>query len=605
AMTATMAHRGPDGVGEWVRGPVALAHLLLRTTSVEVAGRQPLEDPTGQVVLTLDGRIDNRAEIRSDLGGEAALLRDRSDPELLLRAYLRWGRACLRRMVGDFAVAVWDGRTRELLLARDFLGARPLLYHQGAHGLRWASEPQAVMADPTVPRTIDAAMVGEHLSTTPRSLVDTPLVAVKRVPPAHALVWRDGRVRLERHWTWEPGPARTGDPQDLARELMDVLETATGAALDAPGPVAAELSGGVDSSTIVGLADRLVRDGRAPGPLEVLSLVFPGRPHDESQHIRAVAHHLGIGVTELEPAPAGRAHYVEQIHRHLDLPEPPNVAMHRELHATARERGARVLLTGKGGDEWLTGSRLQLADALRRGRLRQAWHTASVDRHVFVARGRLHQLGRDGLLPILPAALQRLAGRLAGHDDPPRWLTRAFWAEHHLADRLRRPTLRGPSLATAEVAGWLEDGTTVALAESRERTLARAGLEGRSPFDDRRVVELALALPDLVRRRGPNTKWAVRVGTEGLIPDAVRRRSDKANVVPAFTEELDAQGGASLYAHLRLEELGWVDGAVVRALWEDHDAARRASDHHPWAWALWNIAWTDAWVCGIVRNANP
>ena len=426
AMTATMGHRGPDGHGEWVQGPVALAHLLLRTTSVEVAGRQPLEDPTGQVVLTLDGRIDNRGELRSDLGRDAARLRDRSDPELLLTAYLRWGRGCLRRVVGDFAVAVWDGRTRELLLARDFLGKRPLLYHHGRDGLRWASEPQAVLADPAVPRTIDEAMLGEHLSTTPRSLVDTPLAAVKRLPPAHLLVWQDGRVRLERHWTWEPGPPRSGDPQDLAREVMDVLEAATRAALDTTGPVAAELSGGLDSSTIVALADRLVRTGGASGPLEVLSLVFPGRPHDESQHIRAVADHVGIGVTELEPAPAGRSHYLEQVDRHLDLPDPPNVAMHRQLHAAARERGARVLLTGQGGDEWLTGSRLQLADALRRGHLRQAWDTARVDRQVFVTRGPLHQLGRDGLLPILPAGLQRLAGRLAGHDHPPRWLTRAF-----------------------------------------------------------------------------------------------------------------------------------------------------------------------------------
>ena len=135
--------------------------------------------------------------------------------------------------------------------------------------------------------------------------------------------------------------------------------------------------------------------------------------------------------------------------------------------------------------------------------------------------------------------------------------------------------------------------------------MARAGLEARSPFDDRRVVELALALPDTVRRRGPNTKWAVRVGTEGLIPDAVRRRSDKANVVPAFTDELDAQGGGVLFDHLRLEELGWVDGPVARALWAEHDTARLSHDHHPWAWALWNIAWTDAWVCGMVRNANP
>jgi hypothetical protein len=108
-----------------------------------------------------------------------------------------------------------------------------------------------------------------------------------------------------------------------------------------------------------------------------------------------------------------------------------------------------------------------------------------------------------------------------------------------------------------------------------------------------------------VRRQGPATKWAIRVGAEGLVPAVVRRRTDKAPFISVFGDELEAVGGARMFEDLRLEELGWVDGPEARALWAEHDAARRAGAGHPWAQVLWNIAWTDAWLCGMVRNANP
>lgn len=603
AMTATMAHRGPHGGGRWLGAAdghaVGLALLRLDTGPPGTSAAGPVVDPTGQVVLTLDGRIDDRAGLRRDLGSGPDLARA-CDADLVLAAYLRWGVAGLGRVVGELAVAIWDGRHRRVVLARDFLGQRPLLYHHGPSGLRWASEPQAVLADDAVPRTVDAAMALELLSTEPRSRTATLFSAVRRVTPAHALVWEAGRTREERIWAWDPSRVAAGDADDQVTAFVEVLTEAVAAALDAPGPVAAELSGGLDSSSVVALAERLRRDGRAAGPLEVLSLVFPGQPQDETRFIRAVAGHCGVEVAELEPAPAGAEHYLAQIRHHADLPEPPNMAMHRSLHATALARGARVLLTGQGGDEWLTGSRLALADALRGLRLRRAWRTARLDRQVFRHRGLLHQLARDGLEPLLPAPAHRLADRLLRGDRRPRWIRAEAWRAHDMADRLRPVPLRGPSLATAEAAAWLEHGFLAWSTESAERSLARTGLEARSPFRDRRVVEAALALPESTRRRGPATKWPLRAGLAGVLPDEVRGRPDMANFVPVFHAELVAQGGGRLFRDLALEEVGWVDGAEVRRCWEELEAAHRRGSGHPWVWALWNVLSTERWFRAIV-----
>jgi asparagine synthase (glutamine-hydrolysing) len=599
AMVATMPHRHPDGVGTWLAGPVALAHLRLRTTA-SADGPQPVADPSAQVCLAFDGRIDDREGLGRRLGYGSAALRDRSAPELVLHAYLRWGAAGLAHVVGEFAVAIWDGRRHELLLARDFLGKRPLLYHHGPTGVRWASELQAVLCDPAVTRTPNIGMVGEHLALRQHSRTETLFTEVLRVPPAHVLRFADGTVRAERHWDWDRSPIRRRPDREHIEELADTLQTAVAAALDAPGPVAAELSGGLDSSSVAAVADRLLRTGRATGPLELMGLVFPGQVQDETVHIRRVAEHLGRPVAELEPTPAGAEHYCAQIEHHLDLPEPPNMAMHRSLHALARARGARVVLTGKGSDERFTGSPYVYADALRTGRLVTAWRLARSELPVWGARSWLHQLARDGVHPMLPDRIAQAGERLLGKAGRlPAWMPPAFWARHDLADRTRPDPLPGPSHARAQVARTLGLGSEVLSTESSERTLARAGLEARSPFDDRRVVEVALALPEDLRRRGFVSKWAVREAMRGLLPEENRTRLDKADFRGVLHDELAAQGGGTLFRDLAVADLGWVDAAVARDLWARAEARRSEGAEITSVWPLWIILSTERWVRAI------
>jgi asparagine synthase (glutamine-hydrolysing) len=590
-LAAPLAHRGPDGARPWSDGPVGLVQLLHRSTGREGDGA-PRVDPTGQVCVTLDGRLDDRASLLAALGPARDRLRDDADVELVLAAYLHFGRAALARLVGDLALALWDGRSRELVLARDPLGQRPLCYHHGGGALRWASELAGVLADPDVPRRPNPAMVAEHLADAVTSTTETLWDGVLRVPPGHALVAGPRGVRLERFWAWEPAEPATTDDDEAVEQLRATFDAAVADRLVGPLPVGAELSGGLDSSSVLGTAVAL----RGTDRLEVGSLVFPGRPYDERAQIAAVAAHLGLTPRLVEPPTLDPGWYDAEILRTLELPPAPTLAMHHPLAEALRAQGAHALLTGRGGDEWWSGSPLVLADDLRHGRWRGLRQRARDDRPLW-PQPRRQQLARHALVPLLPDRTQRAVARAAGRGRPAwEWIPAAFRAEVALDDRVRRPAPPGPDRAAAHVAGQLDDGGRLRADEAHERAFAAWCLEVRSPFHDRRMVALALDVPDRIRRRHGGPRWAVRVAMEGRVPDAVRLRADKAGFHHRLVEALEARGGRAAFEDLELERAGWIDGPAVRAAYDRLLAADRAGRPSHYLWPLWHVACANRWL---------
>ncbi len=598
AMVEAIAHRGSEPATSWQTGPVGLAACLRRTTPRAVAEVQPCLDPATGTCLVLDGRIDDATEVRAALGPDRDLLRDHSDAELALRAFLRWGTDAFARLIGDFAVVVWDGRRQELVAARDPMAQRPLHYlrdrRPGIDSLRVASEPVGALADRGIAREANPAMVAMHLAGDVTSTTETFFTGLLRLPPGHALVARpDGTVLIQPTWTWDPATAvpRRGttarqDAEHVA-QLRDLITTTVAAHVDAPDPIAAELSGGIDSSTVVGFASEALRAAGRPG-LELVSLVMPGHRYDETSFIRDVAADVGRPVLEHVPQPLGAAHFEDEIRRTLLPPAPPNVSMVEATTRVAVERGCRVLLAGHGGDEWLSGSRYALADDLRGLRLRGLRARARDDRTLWPARTAVHHLVRDGLLPLLGRPYSRVPS--TAH------LPARFRSEVDLDRRLRqRDRPAGPSVATAAVAAGLRRGQTIYEREQAERAYARWGVERRSPLDDRRVLELALRMPDDVRRRGLATKWALRKASEGLVPDSVRHRGWKTGFGDVLVEELRAQGCPGTLGDLAIADLGWVDPGVLRRAWENGAVSPDGRPPYSVVWATWNTVWTDRW----------
>lgn len=601
-MTTSMAHRGPDGVDRWVAGAVGLGHCMLRTTPESLHESQPLVDQTGRLCLTLDGRIDNREELRAALGNDRRHLRNDTDAELVLQACRTWGTGSVVRLIGDFSFALWDGGRRELLCARDFLGKRPFYYHFNASSFRFASEPQAVLADSSIPREPNKGMVGEYLTVTMRSTTETLFKHLYRLPPAHFLVVSEGGLRVTRYWEWDPDlEIRCKDDRDYAAHFLDVCSSAVEARLRSPWPMMVELSGGVDSSSLVGVIEHLRRAGRCESQLDAYSIVFPGRASDESRYIRAVARECGVVTHEVEPSPTGAAPYEAQAQLYLDMPDYPMTMMRREHFLAAREKGFRVVFTGNGPDEWLTGSPYAYADAVRRRRLRRLTMELRAGTQALGLRAAVAELWHYGVTPQVPASIRHLARRVMGQTSSPVWLTRSFCDDSDLVERLRTRRWEGADIARRESASNLDDGWRAHATEFSERSMSAMRQEGRDPFDDRRVVELALALPDDQRWRGQVTKYVLREAVAGLIPESVRTRSDKGNYSHVICEELLRQGGPALFRNMAMEDMGWIDGDKVRAMYGELERRYRADDpaFHTNVWSIWLVVSLERWLRAI------
>lgn len=610
-IAAALRHRGPDRQGRWHGGPVAMSHGMLHTTSESLEERQPLVSDDGGLCLTLDGRVDNREALRSALLAAGARPRFDTDAELVLQAYAAWGVACADRILGDFAFAIWDRPHRRLLCARDPLGMKPLYYRQGGSTLRWASEFDALTEDPLAPLAPNEGMVGEHLAGLVTHLEETVWRGIRRVPPGHALVVDAGGIRAVRHWRVDPArEIRYGRDDEYAEHLLEILTGALRCRLRSHRPVGAHLSGGMDSSSLVASAQRLFRQGLvADLGFETFSFVYPGLSCDESPHIRAVVDAFGLNANMVDYVRPDPGSWTRQSRRHRDLTAiPDGGAATAHFFSLARERGMRVMLTGYGGNEWLEGTPLHLADLLARFRLGALVRQARADMDFAGYPSLASTIWGGGLLPLVPPKARRLAGRLLGRSGVPRWIEPGFARATALADRIRSVEPEPPFRTHAQRAIYRAgtSGSQVYSNEICERSAAEHELEERHPYHDRRLVEFMLAVPEEQRWHGPETKRTLRRAMRGLLPEAVRRRHVQGEFSVLYALAIEDLGGEDFFRHLAVAAAGWVKADEALAMCRRMQALRARGDeaYILEIWPLWAIVSTELWYRANVCPAD-
>src|SRR5215831_10779900 len=299
----TLRHRGPDGVGEWwsADGYVGFGHRRLSIIDLSEAARQPMHDSQGELCIVFNGEIYNFADLRIELIAKGHNFRTHSDTEVILQAYREWGTECLTHLNGMFAFALYDGRQRQLFLARDRAGEKPLFYAYENGSMRFASELKALLADPTITRRINPQALDCYLAMgfVPGDLCI--LEGVKKLPPGYALLFdlKTGQSKLWRYWKLPDLNDAAGrgsvDEMVLLDELEKLLEDAVRRQLVADVPVGVLLSGGVDSSVVTAMA------ARAVPRVKTFTIRFPGHDQfDETEHARLIARHFGTEHTELE-----------------------------------------------------------------------------------------------------------------------------------------------------------------------------------------------------------------------------------------------------------------------------------------------------------------
>ena len=549
AMTAALAHRGPDDVGFFREDGVGLGHRRLSIIDV-AGGHQPIANEDESAVLIANGEIYNYRELRRDLQSRGHRFRTQSDSEVILHLYEERGAGCVELLNGMFAFALYDRRRRRLLLARDRLGIKPLCYAVLPDGLLFASETKALLRHRAFEPTLDPHGVLDYLALRYVPGPGSMFSEVRRLPAAHTAVYDEGALRLQRYW--EPplhrGPFR-GDAREYLDGFTERFERSVRRRLVSDVPLGAYLSGGVDSSAIVAAMARSVSH-----PVRTFTVGFD-YAHDEVAQAAETARRLGCLHTEI----ACRAADVELLPEIVtQLDEPIGDAIVIPMYQLAREakKHVSVILAGEGADETLGGYLFhqallwghRLARAvpgpLRRGLLAPALRAAPagwVDL-AFRYPASLGQRGKQKVLDFLsllepeqlPAAYRHLISLFDERDT--QGLFTAEFAELAASTRApARPEARlDPGvpylnrILDLQFAHWLPDDILM----KQDKLSMAHGVEVRVPFLDHELVEYALAIPPSLKLRGWRSKAILRRYAAGILPRTVALRRKMPFYVP-------------------------------------------------------------------------
>jgi len=589
-MCDAIVHRGPDDSGYFVAPEVALG--MRRLSIIDVAGgQQPIGNEDGSIQVVFNGEIYNHHELRRELVAREHRFRTRSDTETIVHLYEEMSEGFASRLRGMFAIALWDGRTKRLVLARDRLGIKPLSYWLTPDGIAFCSELRSLLALPRFPRQLDDRGIAAFLSL---GYVPDPLAAfagVAKLPPGHVLVWSaDGGAVLRRYWTPALAESDASDDGLVVERLGELLRDAVASHLEAEVPLGAFLSGGLDSSTVVALMSRAT--SITP---RTFAIGFGETAFNEAPHARRVAEAIGTRHTDLVVAPEADR-LVEGVVGIFDEPFADSSAVPTYVVSWLARQHVTVSLSGDGGDE-LFGGYTRYLDVLRRpelpawGRplLRAVGHALP---HIAPGRGRLLDLARAR-----PAAY---AGTVAlplppadGGMAAPRLVPREGQFGDILADAFAAAGARDfvSQMMLVDVATYLPGDILTKV----DRASMAVSLEARVPLLDHPLVEFALGLPAGLKIRDGAGKQIFRRAIRGLVPSEVLNHPKLGFAVPL---------GPWFRGPLRhrIDQLAMADGGLydfldrtaVRRLAREHLMGRR--DHSA---ALWRALVLQIWLAHL------
>jgi asparagine synthase (glutamine-hydrolysing) len=609
-MLSAIAHRGPDGVGRWVSGRIAIGHAKLATTPEAVHENQPLRDSTLDLTLTFDGRVDNREELKSALEAKGITPRGDTDAELVLRAYQCWGEESPRRILGDFAYAIWDGMRQQLFCARDPLGMKPFFFYCDGRKFLAGSELQQILEDVRVPRKPNEGFIAEYLTNVPISAHETLFDGIERLPAGHLLIVRPQGLCKQRYFDIDTSKQiRYRTDGEYAEHLRHLLKEAVRCRMRSPDGVAAELSGGVDSSSVVGIAQALMRDGEVPQlPFETFSLAFSEPEADERRYIEAVVHKWGIRSNFAEPKIVTMSSCIDEARRYKDVVPYPNCVFSENISSLIARKGFRVCLTGQGGDEWQSASTLEFADLLRGLKLRKLIERLRAEEQMSRADplSRSYSLFkclmRYGLWNITPDLVRSPLRRAFGRTRYPDWLEPDFVRRSGIVERLaaKPAPLKFLTLAQQQNYNWVMSGS-FPMIELMERASARFGFELRHPLNDLSIVKFAISTPEEARCKGGIEKYAFRHAVRDLVPAQIFERGDKADGTRAVVQSFEKLGGEAVFDSPITASLGWVSAARLQQAYRRMMELYARSDYScaRYIWPLFGLIGVELWFDNV------
>lgn len=604
-MLDAIRHRGPDDEGLHCSGAAVIGARRLAIIDL-VGGHQPMLNEDGSVAAVQNGEIYNFMALREELEARGHRFHTRNDTEILPHAWEEWGEEFVPRLHGMFAIAVWDARARALLLARDRFGKKPLMYSFGQDAMLFASEIQALLAHGSISRDVDDDAILDYLTLGYIPAPRTGFAAIRKVPPGHVLVLREGQQpEIHRYWAPRYEPKVQIGIDEAAEQLRILVDRAVEKRLISDVPLGAFLSGGLDSSTVVAHMAR-----HSDRPVKTFSVGFRDSYYDESRYARIVARAFGTEHTELT-VDAGDADALPMLVRHLGEPFADSSIVPTYQIAKATRPHVTVVLTGDGGDELFAGY----------GRYRGAYLASHVPRAgavALAAAGRALPV-RDGVPRLIPR-LRRFLSSL-DRDPDERYLE---WVGY-FTDGLR------DAVVGERLNAWPDNGRrrmlerSAAITDARhpsERSMAwdtlwylpgdllvkmdiatmACSLEARSPLLDHELHEFIDRLPVHYKATWTASKVLLRRAMRGIVPDEILDRRRKMGFTAPVGAWLrgplhDVFGDVVLSSSAASR--GYVSPVEIRRLFDEHRTARADRTMQ-----LWNLLMLELWFREVASPAT-
>ena len=587
AMVGALRHRGPDEFGVYRDRRAGLGHARLSIIDL-ATGQQPLANESGSTWVVFNGEIYNYVELRDELADLGHRFRTQSDTEVIVHAYEQWGEGAFVRFNGQFAVAVWDSEAETLVLARDRLGVRPIYLCVRAGRLWFASEVKAIFAgDRSIPRALDPLGLAETFTFWTTIAPQTVFVGVTELEPGHVLTISRGRSHDRAFWEprypADPGAAFPGSLDEAAERVRETIEDSVRLRmLRADVPVGSYISGGLDSSLVAALGRRV-----KGGAFCTFSIRFEDDEYDETPFQRSMAAYLESDHREIMVRREDIAAAFPEVVYHAERPllrtaPAPLFLLSRLVHET----GIKVVLTGEGADEMFAGY-----DLFREGKIRRFWGRQPASE----IRPRL----LDRLYPYMarsPVAQRALAAEFFGRDRQ-RWAEPGFahrtrWLPAAALQRLFAIEMRRKAAAldvTERLLATLPDDfrhwsflaqdqylevrtllSGYLLSSQGDRMLMAHSVEGRFPFLDANLVDLANSLPPSFKLRGLDEKHVLKRAAKGLVPDEILSRPKQPYRAPdalSFVGDGAPDWIADVVSERSVTAAGVFDAAAVGRLW--------------------------------------
>ena len=554
AMSAILAHRGPDGADTWIEGPVGLGHRMLWVTPESIGESLPLTNNRGDLVITADARIDNREELINVLGFDRCPPGSITDSQLILAAYEKWREQCPEKLFGDFVFAIWNAQENELFCARDPFGVKHFYYYyRQGRAFALASEIKALFCLPYIPRELNELGVADHLMPIYEDKVITLYKDIVRLPAAHSLVVSGRGIKIKQYYKPDLSKElRFQKSDDYVEAFREIFSESVRYRLRSAYPVASMLSGGLDSSSVTCMAGKILAEEKRE-PLHTFSGIWPSMAEIDPKSDERRFMDAAISKGDFDP------HFVRadvlspltdwrKMFWHLDTGlSAPNLYLDWAFFKGAHENGARVILGGTDGDTTISYGYQDLREFVRRGWWIRLFKEAkalsrNMPRRSHSLKKLVWEWGFRLMVPDYASKWWRMLNRRSVVDsnrNPSNiyWKNRpinpTFVERLKMEDRFWDLQLGAypPRTSPAEF-HWdsINGGMWNYILETFEKAAGAFSLEARYPFFDRKLIEFCLALPPGQKLNNGWTRAILRRAMEGILPPEIQWRPDKGRL---------------------------------------------------------------------------